>query len=494
MKVLLDTNIIIKRESNYTGDYSIATLYRWIEKLHFDKVIHPATKQEMMNYRDEKYVKNMLIKLSSYNELVVTEKYDNKFNNVIKQYSKRPSDIRDNSILFQVYIGRVNYLITEDKLIYKKATKLGIAEKVYSINSFITQCRDRHPDLLEYKELPIVRTKLGTLNFEDTFFDSFKNDYIEFHKWLQEKSQEEVYVTHDDGKIVGLMFTKLENESESYQNIEPVFLPKRRLKIRTFKVEATGLRLGERMLKIAFDNALRYSVDEIYVTLFDHTDKLITLRDFLSKWGYNVHGIKTTRNGNEIVMVKQIRNYDESKDPRFNYPLIKDNPQIFILPIEPEYHTDLFPESILTTEESNPSFSAHRFAVQKIYISGADPSRVNPGDLIVIYRKGDRFPKKYSSVVSTLCIVDAIEYPRDVNEMIKICNNRSVFTKSEIHGFWPQYNKIIKILDIKPLQKRLNLDKLQAQGIVDPPKGPRPFHKLSRDEFEWILRESETQL
>ncbi len=494
MRVLLDTNIIIQRESNYTGDYSIATLYNWMDKLHYDRVIHPATKDELMNHKDDKYIRNMLIKLESYNELVITEKYDETFISVIKKYSRRQSDIRDNSILFQLYVGRVNCLITEDKLIHRKASELKISEKVFSINAFITLCRDLNPELLEYKNLPIIKTKLGTLNFDDAFFDSFKNDYKEFEKWLEAKSQEEVYVTHDVDKIVGLIFTKVEDEIEKYDTIRPMLSPKKRLKIRTFKVEATGLRLGERMLKIAFDNALRYGVEEIYVTLFDHTDKLITLKEFLGKWGFHEHGIKSTGNGDERVMVKYMDRYDVSKDPRYNYPLLKNNPQIFILPIEPEYHTDLFPESILTTEESDPNFSAHRFAVQKIYISGADPSRVRPGDLIVIYRKGDRYPKKYSSVLTTLCIIDSIEYPRNATEMINTCSNRSVFTEDEIRRFWPQYDKIIKILDIKPLQKRLTLDKLQSLGIVDPPGGPRPFHKLSDREFDWILLESETKM
>ena len=42
----------------------------------------------------------------------------------------------------------------------------------------------------------------------------------------------------------------------------------RRLKVGTFKVESTGFRLGERFIKIIFDNALHRNVDEIYVTLF----------------------------------------------------------------------------------------------------------------------------------------------------------------------------------------------------------------------------------
>jgi len=62
---------------------------------------------------------------------------------------------------------------------------------------------------------------------------------------------------------------KQENEDENYSDTEPVLPPKRRLKIGTFKVAMNGLKIGERFLKIVFDNAINMNVDEIYVTIFD---------------------------------------------------------------------------------------------------------------------------------------------------------------------------------------------------------------------------------
>ena len=56
---------------------------------------------------------------------------------------------------------------------------------------------------------------------------------------------------------------------ENYSDITPVFQPKKRLKVRTFKVVATGFRLGERFIKIILDNAIERNVDEVYVSLFE---------------------------------------------------------------------------------------------------------------------------------------------------------------------------------------------------------------------------------
>lgn len=41
MRILLDTNIVIHRENKKVSNYSISHLYRWIDKLKLDKVIHP---------------------------------------------------------------------------------------------------------------------------------------------------------------------------------------------------------------------------------------------------------------------------------------------------------------------------------------------------------------------------------------------------------------------------------------------------------------------
>ena len=80
-------------------------------------------------------------------------------------------------------------------------------------------------------------------------------------------------MTADRGEYAVFLYLKIEEKDENYNNITPMFIPKRRLKIGTFKVTSTGYKLGERFLKIIFDNALNYGVDEIYVTIFDKRDE-----------------------------------------------------------------------------------------------------------------------------------------------------------------------------------------------------------------------------
>ena len=67
MKALLDTNIIIHREANRIVEKEIGLLFNWIDKLHYEKYIHPITVSEIENYQNKQVVGTFAIKLDSYN-------------------------------------------------------------------------------------------------------------------------------------------------------------------------------------------------------------------------------------------------------------------------------------------------------------------------------------------------------------------------------------------------------------------------------------------
>ena len=69
MRVLLDTNIIIYRENKKMTNYSIGHLFRWLDKLKYDKLIHPLTKKEIAVYKYADPAEAMTLKLDAYQEL-----------------------------------------------------------------------------------------------------------------------------------------------------------------------------------------------------------------------------------------------------------------------------------------------------------------------------------------------------------------------------------------------------------------------------------------
>ena len=161
--------------------------------------------------------------------------------------------------------------------------------------------------------LSVKKEYFGNINLQDSFFDTFRSAYVGFDDWFNRKSDEEAYVCKtDDDKIMGFLYLKTENESEIYSDIEPEFPPKRRLKVGTFKVETSGFRLGERFIKIIFDNALQRNVDEIYVTLYTDREELSALAALLKRWGFTEYGVKIGNGKGEQVLVKRMKDFDHN--------------------------------------------------------------------------------------------------------------------------------------------------------------------------------------
>ena len=68
-----------------------------------------------------------------------------------------------------------------------------------------------------------------------------------------------------------------------------------------------GFKLGERFLKIIFDNALRQNAEEIYVTIFPTTAGQQRLVKLLQDFGFVEHGTKAGPYGKELVLVRSMK-------------------------------------------------------------------------------------------------------------------------------------------------------------------------------------------
>lgn len=492
MKALLDTNIIIYREGDRILNPSVWQLFNWLDKLKYDKYISPLTIEEITKYEDSEKSKTALAKIFSYNTLpsisTVPTNFSAKLASLTNAISR--NDIIDNNLLFELSLGRTDILITEDGKLRRKAQLVGLAHKVFNIEDFIAKCIKENPKLRDYNVLAVEKKRFEEVDISASFFNSFKIDYPGFEKWYVQKSLEEAYVCYIKDMLIGFLFLKVENESEPYPDISPAFTPKKRLKIGTFKVESSGFRLGERFLKIVFDNAKRQNVDEVYVTIFDTREELVRLIKLMQRWGFVHWGTKA---GKEQVFVKDMRNYDNSKDPRFNFPILKPPTNRYWLPIEPEYHALLFPDAKLKTEAEIMENIASRYSLEKIYISFTYKDvTTKPGDRILIYRKKKAEENaRYKSLVSSLCVVQEIRQSfENKQEFLSYCDNRTVFTDRELNDFWEtkQKNlKVIKLLFVQDFQPYVLLDRLWHFRIIEPLSGPRPFDIISLTNYNKVL-------
>jgi len=436
MRILLDTNILIHREANRVINQDIGILFGWFDKLHYEKCIHPLSIYEIQKYKDADVVRTIEAKIKNYS-LLKTEAPDvDEITAIREKYDNNENDNIDTSLLKEVYLSRVSFLITEDRKIHQKARELGIPDLVFSIDGFLEKVGSENPELSDYKTLSVRKEYFGNIDVNEEFFESFRSDYHGFDDWFNKKSDEEAYICNSEtNEILAFLYIKIESTEENYNELTPIFEKKKRLKIGTFKVISNGYKLGERFLKIIFDNALLNSVDEIYVTLFNETEEQERLIGLLEDWGFIKFGTKNTKTGDELVYVKDFHPTPSIDSPKLTYPFIDDSRRYFIVSIYPKYHTDLFPDSILNNEspkdfiESEP----HRNAIQKVYISRSYFKDLNAGDIVVFYRTGGF----YQGVVTTIGVVDKVD--RDIpslDEFTKLCRKRSVFKDDELKEHW----------------------------------------------------------
>lgn len=501
MKVLLDTNIIIHRENAKITNQSIGLLYYWLDKLHYEKMIHPYSIQELRKYGDVQMQKLYDVKLLSYVEMKTMAKQSEEFKKALKETPKTENDEIDNQLLCELYCGRVDILITEDRRMRDKASALGIAEKFYSINAFIEKATSENPELINYKYLSVKKQYIGDVDVSNVFFDSLRDSYQGFDTWFAKKSNEEAYVCYSDcNLILGFLYLKTEESDSDYHDITPAFFPKRRLKIGTFKIDSTGFRLGERFIKIIFDNAIERRVEEIYVTLFEDRPELMALEALLKRWGFCDYGIKESNGKKEKVLIKEMKKYNMELSIKQNFPNVNYNVAKRILPIFPQYHTNLLPDSQLRTENEVDFIGniAHRYALQKVYVTWGMKSDVRVGDIVLFYRTGEEGRKGYTSVLTTVAVIDEfVTNFRSKKQFMDYCENRSVFTRDELNDFWENHRCnicVVKFIYIKSLETRLNLKYLWDNEIIIFPSGPRPFVKIDDEQYERIIKDSNTKM
>lgn len=488
MRVLLDTNIIIHREASKVVNKDIGTLFKWFDRLSYEKCVHPLSREEIMSYHDPEVVRTMAIKIENYHTLQTESPETDPIKSIRRGDQSRNAFI-DTSLLKEVLNGRVHFLVTEDRGIHGKADRLGISEKVFTIDSFLEKVIAENPDLKDYSVLSVKKEFFGNINIGDTFFDSFKGDYEEFEAWFNSKSDKVAYICYTDGEVKAFLYLKVESTDENYRDITPQFDAKKRLKIGTFKVESTGFKLGERFLKIIFDNAIQYQVDEIYVTIFNKREEQKRLIQLIEDWGFKYWGEKSTSNGTEDVFVKPLNSTVDTDNPKISYPYVSKSNQGYIVPIYPSYHTDLFPDSILNNE-SPADFSEnepHRNAIQKVYICRSINRDLHPGDPIIFYRTGGY----HKGVISTLGVVENVVHDiKDENHFIQLCRKRSVFDDEELkkHWNWNPRNRpfITNFLYICSFPTpKINLLRLKQEGLVN--DAPRGFEPISQETFEKML-------
>ena len=298
--------------------------------------------------------------------------------------------------------------------------------------------------------------KFADIDLNDPFFDSLKEDYPGFEEWFDRKAKDErkAYVQYTDNKLQAFLFLKDESEEEV--------------------TDVTPNR-----------------ADEVYVTVFAKHGGLIRM---LERYGFNMEGTK----GEENVYVKNMKSLsgDQIKD----YPLLTTKgKRKFVLSIYPEYHTRMFPDSILKNEENQKyelikdvSYTNSIHQIDLCSMTGV--SQLQKGDLIAIYRtKDDKGPARYRSVVTSVCQVEEIKSPKDfqcVEDFVNYTNYYSIFDTKELRDWYNKKNCVVlKMTYNVAFKKRVTMDYLLNELKISPEYWG--FFQLTDEQFSAILKKGE---
>lgn len=339
-------------------------------------------------------------------------------------------------------------------------------------------------------ERNLSEKKLSDVNINDHFFDSLKNDYKGFEAWFHSKAGEKAFILEDvdTGSIEGMLYLK--NEDGPISDVSPNLPAGKWLKVGTLKINAAGTKLGERVIKKAFDRAVADDCVGIYLTVFAHHASLIAL---LEKYGFVKHGEKATDSGVERVYTKSL--CDDLGDVRLNYPRLNVSGQKYwLLAVYPQYHTQLLPDSKLVTDPVDAVRDvSHTNTIEKVYVCKLALSRIQPGDLVVTYRTSDqKGPARYRSVATSVCVAVETKRRRDFAgeaDFIDYCKKHSVFDDAELRTHYRASNRVstLRFLYNAAFGRRIIRDRLLKDiGVSEQPRWD--LRELSEAQLREILK------
>ncbi len=427
MRILIDTNILIHLEDNKIVKTFFSKFYKLAIENQCKILYHPIVLNDIENDKDLERKKIILSKLSKYSTLENPAIPTREFIDLVGE--KKSNDRMDNAQLFQVYKCYVEYLITEDYGILKKANKASIKEKVLNIQDALKLLEETfsfvipsHPVLKEGSVRQILKYK------DDLFFNSLKADYPGFSNWLDKcaaKDRRAFYLIIN--KIISaiLIYNKETPYEHKLPNIHTDVL-----KICTFKVSENtfGYKIGELFLGKIFSLAIEMKVDYVYLTVFPKHVQLIQL---LKDFGFSLNSFESK----EYYMIKDIKKPKGITELLKNHitihPYYFDSPEIkkFIIPIEEQFYSKLFKDAVdrmpMLFDDDVREIQGN--TIRKAYICNSRV-QLNSGDIILFYISETLMK------IEPVCIVDSYHKVNNFDELKMLVRKRTVYPEKDLEN------------------------------------------------------------
>ncbi|HQQ63048.1 MAG TPA: hypothetical protein PLF22_05685 [Pseudomonadales bacterium] len=429
MRILIDTNIFIPLEDSLIGlNPKTAELCRIVSAKH-ELLLHPATIDDIKRDADVARRNRTLARITRYPLLEAPPTFSDGEEAKLLGEPRKENDKVDNLILLALHRNCVNWLISEDEGLHKKAKSIGQAERVLTVDRAVVALNQMYSRELQLYPT-IEDVPCHSLSISDSIFDSLRDGYGDFDRWLEscQRSGRRAWTSKGVTGIDAICIYKQE-ENEIVTHDKKILAGKA-LKLCTFKVIKLGYKIGELLLKQAFTYAFDNNISHVYVTVEPDQHKF--LEELLLDFGFYYFGIDTK--GRDNVYVKDVFPVYRQEELSCLDFAIKYYPHAklsccsaYLVPITPIYHEILFPELKKQPDFfDGPRISAGN-SIRQAYLCSARTKSIKKGDLLFFYRTSDE------KAITTYGVVDQFHIESDPEKITQWVSKRTVFNQEEIN-------------------------------------------------------------
>lgn len=488
MNILLDTNILIPLEdTSKTLDSSFAELRKLSAEQHHCLYIHPMQFEDINRDKNQERRTIVLSRLKQYSQIENPPILSDQECNELGLSQSNDNDRVDNNVLFALYRGAVHLLVTNDEGIHRKASKIGLQDKVYRLGQCLLLLQRYTTDPFVFDYTGVKERFLYEINKNQPFFESLRQSYDGFDKWFQKcaTDKRKCWCIEDgDSNVVAICIYKHEQDARLTDNWE--IIHGRILKLCTFKVDpkARGKKLGERLLYIAFDYCVKNDLDWVYLHTFGEEQK--TLVGLCTDYGFSCLG----KYKQDDVYIKPMKLRDDDCNSLESlikyYPYFQDNESVqkFIIPIQPQFHEDLFPDfsNMKGTlfEKDQSLYTCQGNTIKKAYLCHAKIKTIRKGDIILFYRSKDR------KSIQCMGIVEDVLFSENIDEVFPAIAKRTVYKYSDIQNILKKRTLVI-LFRYKALDKEISNQSIVDAGV----KGYiQSIRKIDNEQYSALIHEN----
>lgn len=492
MRIIIDTNIFIPLEdSSIEIESSYSKLSRLVSGQH-ELIIHPASIDDIKRDRDISRRSVMLSRIEKYNHLEDHPIFENGEENHMFGKPGKENDAVDNLILLAILRNCAHLFITEDNNLLKKARAKGVGDSVLTISQ-ACDLLDKQSQPIDAELANIKDVFCYSLDLENSIFNSLREAYNGFNEWYSEKCAKSGRKAWLCGKLNEIhAFCIYKKETNPVVTNDSKALDGSGLKLCTLKVDRNGLKLGELLIKQAFDYADVNNMDFVYLTV--HEENHPYLVQLITDFGFSFFGIDT--NGRDSVYVKYFLGSAESRvqdlvaglspiefDIKYYPAVYGEGINSYLIPVQPQFHDRLFPDLMVQQQLFVGYEDPVGNAIKQAYICRTPTNTVSAGDIIFFYRTSDQ------KCVTTYGIVERFLTSEDSETILNLVKRRTVYPIAAIESMNSDLGaKVILFRRVRHLDKNISFQKLKELNIVSGPI--QSLLKLDQSKIKILVNEA----